>query len=286
MVLESLINPLSAENKPFNLFVLGFIYASVGSFLGLLIFPSEASIVMIALVVLASVPLIMGVISTEEQKDVSDFHEVVLLKEHSKALSAFMFLFLGITIAVALWYVVLPSETVSTMFDSQIATISGMSHAVSSDMTANVTSIESFTNIFLNNMTVLIFCILFSFLYGAGAIFILTWNASVIGVAIGNFIRTNLTTIAQYVGVEKFTQYFSIISIGLFKYAIHGIPEILAYFTAGLAGGIISIAVIRHDFQGKKFEHIVLDSADLLLLSIILLFFAAILEVWITPMIF
>jgi uncharacterized membrane protein SpoIIM required for sporulation len=64
------------------------------------------------------------------------------------------------------------------------------------------------------------------------------------------------------------------------------VPEIAAYFVAGLAGGIISIAIIRHDFGTKKFEHILLDSADLFLLSIGLLLVAGILEVWVTPVFF
>jgi len=55
--------------------------------------------------------------------------------------------------------------------------------------------------------------------------------------------------------------------ISFLRYAIHGIPEILAYFTAGLAGGIISVAVIRHDFLTKKFKNIVIDSVDLTVLT-------------------
>jgi hypothetical protein len=40
-------------------------------------------------------------------------------------------------------------------------------------------------------------------------------------------------------GWDKMSHYFSHISYGLLMYALHGIPEILAYFVAGLAGGII-----------------------------------------------
>jgi uncharacterized membrane protein SpoIIM required for sporulation len=130
------------------------------------------------------------------------------------------------------------------------------------------------------------FAILFSFVFGAGAIFVLAWNASVIGTAIGNFIRGNLALYSELIGLDKLGKYFHVISIGLFRYVIHGIPEILAYFVGALAGGIISVAIIKHDFGTEKFEHIVLDSADLLFISIGLLFFAAILEVWITPIIF
>jgi stage II sporulation protein M len=66
----------------------------------------------------------------------------------------------------------------------------------------------------------------------------------------------------------------------------HGIFEISAYFVAGLAGGIISIAVIRHDFGTKRFNHILLDSVDLILVSILFLLVAALIEVFITPVLF
>ena len=114
----------------------------------------------------------------------------------------------------------------------------------------------------------------------------LVWNASVIGTAIGNFIRNNLATAATHVGLAKVGSYFHIISFGLLRYSLHGIPEILAYFTAGLAGGIISIAVIKHDFYSEGFKRVVTDSMDLLFISLIFLFLAAILEVYVTPLIF
>jgi len=135
-------------------------------------------------------------------------------------------------------------------------------------------------------MKVLIFCILFSFLYGAGAIFILTWNASVIATAIGNFIRTNLAYYASKTGIVKYGFYLQITSLSLLRYLTHGIPEILAYFVGGLAGGIISVAVINERFGTKRFEKIVLDSSDLILLAVLLLIIAALIEVYVTPLLF
>ncbi|MBU0471309.1 MAG: stage II sporulation protein M [Nanoarchaeota archaeon] len=283
MVLESLTNPFKAENNPGKLIVLGFIYASVATFLSLWIFRSYSSLIMVFLTVMACIPLLYNTIKMEEEKDLQDMGERWLLKEHSKALMAFMALFIGVSLACVLWYVVLPSDTVSVLFETQTATIQNINPSVTGQVAGNT---NHFVRIFLNNVKVLIFCVLFSFLYGSGAIFILTWNASVIGVAMGNFIRSNLSYYSSLYGFEKTAQYFQIISVGLLKYVIHGIPEILAYFVAGLAGGIISVAVIRHDFGTRKFEHILLDSADLILLSILLLFIAGLLEVWVTPVIF
>jgi stage II sporulation protein M len=219
----------------------------------------------------------------EEEKDLQDMGEKWLLKEHWKALKAFMAIFIGVVLACTLWYVVLPADTVSLLFKTQTATIQNINAGVTG---AAISGFDSFVRIFLNNVKVLIFCILFSFVYGAGAMFILTWNSTVIGTAMGNFIRSNLAFYSDLVGFDKFAQYFQIISIGLLKYVTHGIPEILAYFAAGLAGGIISVAVIKHDLGSRKFEHIILDSADLLLLSLFLLFIAALLEVYVTPAIF
>ena len=346
MVLESLVNPLKAEKHPLNLIQLGFFYTSVAIILALWVFHQQASLVFIFFAVMAAIPLMFNIIKEEEKKDVSDFHESALLREHAKALKAFMNLFIGITLAVAAWYVFIPAAiflTVfctafvffdvndvkermkshptfwkkhfhilliisavvlggllgglsingysdvdhKTLFSTQIDTINSINGRVTGLATSDgPQKLDSFFVIFFNNMKVLTFCILFSFLFGAGAIFILAWNASVIGTAIGNYIRSELALLAQHVGLDKVAAYMSVVSIGLLKYVIHGIPEILAYFVAALAGGIISIGVIKHDFQGRKFEHIILDAADLLLISIAILFIAAILEVWVTPLLF
>jgi len=288
MVLESLIDADKAESTPGLMVLLGFFYTSLAMLLSFFIFKSYSSLFMIFLGTIASIPIMYRLMKLEEQKDVTDVEEKVLLKEHSKALFSMMYLFLGATICFAFWYVILPSGTISILFESQASTIASINgRAVTTlSTTGQVTGFGVFTKIFFNNVKVLLFCILFSFLYGAGALFILMWNASIVGTAIGNFIRTNIATLAAQAGGIGVAGYFSVVSIGLFKYAIHGFPEILAYFVAALAGGIISIAVINHDFSTRKFEHIILDSADLLMLSIFILFVAAILEVYVTPAIF
>jgi uncharacterized membrane protein SpoIIM required for sporulation len=51
-------------------------------------------------------------------------------------------------------------------------------------------------------------------IFGAGAIFILAWNASVIAAAIGIFANSDLSKLPM----------------GVMRYMIHGIPEIGAYF--------------------------------------------------------
>jgi uncharacterized membrane protein SpoIIM required for sporulation len=53
-----------------------------------------------------------------------------------------------------------------------------------------------------------------------------------------------------------------------------------------LAGGIISVAVIRHNFRAHRFFHTIFDSFDLIALSVGLIVIAALLEVYVTPVVF
>jgi uncharacterized membrane protein SpoIIM required for sporulation len=60
---------------------------------------------------------------------------------------------------------------------------------------------------------------------------------------------------------------------------IHGLPEIAAYFIGAVAGGIVSMAVIKQDFSKARFKEIVQDFINLIILAIVLLFFAGLVEV-------
>ncbi|MEM4268085.1 MAG: stage II sporulation protein M [Candidatus Woesearchaeota archaeon] len=282
MVFEALISPMKAEQRPWQMIFLGALYSSMGVVLGLWIFRDYASLIMVFLTVMGCIPIVYNTIKFEEQKDEVTFEETSLLKEHWKALEVLMFLFIGITVSLTFWYVFLPNHYISNLFSSQTATIT----SINSSAVGKVTDFDRFTKIFFNNFKVLLFCVLFSFLYGVGAIFILVWNASVIATAMGAVIRSNLAFAATKAGFEKIAAYFHAVSYGLLKYSPHGIPEILAYFVAGLAGGIISVAIIKHTFGTKKFENILIDTANLLMLSLGILLLAAILEVYVTPLIF
>jgi len=286
MVLESLINPRKAEGKPWETFFIGMIYSSVAVFLSLWIFRDYASLVMVFLTVIAAVPLMYNTIAFEEEKDKEIQSEKVLVKEHWKAISVFIFLFLGILTSYTFWYVALPGETVADVFEVQTQTIESINAGVTAVITGQGVYNHFFNSVISNNIKVMIFCILFAFIFGAGAIFILTWNASVIAAASGSFIRENIAGMAAGHGWSNITGYFYIGSSGFLRYLVHGIPEITAYFLAGLAGGIISIAVIRHDFGSDRFRKIMVDSLDLIILAFMVLFAAAIIEVFVTPLLF
>jgi len=283
MVLESLLNPLKAEKTPWEMFFIGIFYSSIAILLSLWIFRDEASLIMVFLTVMACIPIVYNTMKLEEGKDLVIDKESQLLKEHNKAIMFLIFLFSGITISFVVWYVFLPLDILNTVFNTQTTTI----QAINSQVSGNAfQQFSTFTKILLNNIKVLAFALLFAFIYGSGAIFILTWNASVIGTAMGDFIRSNLGQYANTIGFTKFSAYFGVVSLGVLRYSIHGIPEILAYFYGGLAGGIISVAIVKGHYKEEKFSRVLFDVSELLVIAISFLLVAGLLEVYVTPLLF
>ncbi len=284
MVLELLINPKKAERSPWEMFFLGLIYASIAVLLSIWIFEDNIGLVMVFLTVLACTYLVQRTLRLEERKDQKIKNETALLREHAKALSFFMFLFLGFTVAFSLWYIFTPKELNQQIFNIQISTINSIN---TGNVTGNYSgSLSVFTRILTNNLKVLFFSFMFAFFYGAGAVFILAWNAAVVGTAIGSFVRNGLGVVANDIGLASIGNYLTTYSLGLLRYMTHGWLEILAYFTAALAGGIISIAVLRHEFMDDNFKRSMKDSFDMALISVIMLVIAAGVEVYITPLMF
>jgi len=279
MVLESLVNPSRMEKTPREMFIFGFFYSTVGLFLSYLFFGTYASILSIFLTTMPLIVIMYKTIRLEERKDKGVHKETFLIKEHSKALSMFIYLFLGLLASYSLWCTILPDTVVERLFSFQIQIIESIEIIGISGALGRTAVL---VDILINNFRVLFFCILFSFLYGAGAIFILTLNASVIGVAVGNIIRNSIAECAGSSHLEFIQHYFQSFSISL-CYLIHGIPEVSAYFLGALGGGIISVAVANHDFGTKQFRRISIDSLDLLILACLLLFVAGLIEVYVTP---
>jgi uncharacterized membrane protein SpoIIM required for sporulation len=202
-----------------------------------------------------------------------------ILKEHSHVIIFLIFLFLGITSALVVCYVLLPIAIVQTVFSLQNKAIT----EINANIIGHITAFGLFKKILFNNLKVLFFCLSFAFLYGTGAIFILAWNASVIATAMGNLIKVKLAQAASLVGFNTLSVYFGITAFSFFRYMTHGIFEIAAYFTAVLAGSIISVAIIKRDLENNK---VIFDVTELIVLSLALLIIGSLVEVFVTPKFF
>ena len=265
MVLESLISVKKAEKQPEDMLPIGITYSSIAIWLAIWLFPGQASSTAILFTVIATLPILLQVFYFEEKKEART--KKISLKTHRQAIPFFIYLFLGLLISFTFWYVVLPEASAAKLFSTQINTISSINSG------GNLVLSEKIYSIFFNNFKVLIAAILLSILYGAGSVFIFAWNASVIAVAIGSVIK--------HAGQTSFPLFAG----AFLKYIVHGIPEVTAYFLGGLAGGILSYAIVRHEYGTKKFTHTLLDSLDLIAAAVILLVLAAVIEVFVTPMI-
>ena len=285
-MLESLINPKRAEKGPWKMFFIGLLYASLSLLLVHFLFSGDSvlskfsGLLVVLFCVMFSLPFIYYTIKNEEVEDEEIEGVVGVWKTHGDAIFAFMWLFLGFIVAFAVWYIILQN---ADLLNAQIETycsinspgsvkdcVSEYSFTSKVISTNALNSNSRFLSIIGNNFGVMIFTLIFSLIFGAGAIFVLAWNASVISAAIGIFTRYNISEIP----------------VGLLRYMIHGFPEIAAYFITALAGGIFGVGVMRHGIANKKFVHIALNVIILIASALVILIIAAFIEVYFTPLLF
>jgi uncharacterized membrane protein SpoIIM required for sporulation len=285
-MLESLVNPKSAEKRPWKMLFIGMLYASLSLLLVHFLFKNDAilskssGLIVVLFCVMFSIPFMYFTIRNEEKEDEEIETIWDVWKVHGDAIYSFLWLFLGFIVAFSFWTIVLQN---SSLLNSQIETYCNINSPGEIDKCISQYSFTSkaisasalsngsrFASIIGNNFGVMIFTLIFSLIFGAGAIFVLAWNASVISAAIGIFTQYKLTDIP----------------LGILRYMIHGFPEIAAYFITALAGGILGVGVIRHGIGNKKFVKVLLNVLILIGIGIVVLLLAAFIEVYLTPLLF
>ena len=221
------------------------------------------------------------IIKKEEQEDEGVEGLLHVWKVHKDAIYSLMWLFLGFILAFSFWYIILQD---SNLLNFQIQTycqinspnsvgscLSQYSFENASQIgTGAATNSMRFLSILENNVYVMIFTLIFSLIFGAGAIFILVWNASVISAAVGIFTKYQIRELP----------------LGLARYMIHGFPEIAAYFITALAGGIFGVGILRHGWKDKRTLRVIENAIILLFIAIVVLILAGIIEVYLTPLLF
>jgi uncharacterized membrane protein SpoIIM required for sporulation len=268
MVLDWLVDVHKIEGKPWKMIFFGFIYSVIAAGLALMMLPKFASPVMLAFTMVAFVPLMISLMKEEELRDEGRKNKLAhwLVKEHWPAMKFFICMFAGMLLAYIVLFILLPTQHATNLFSMQLDIITSRNVQLGA-----LIGDGKLLAILANNFKVLAIGLFLAFIYGTGAIFILSWNAAILGTLIGDIVKTAITT--------------GTVPLAIGKYLLHGIPEIIAYFIAGLAGGIISIAVAKHKLGDPQFKEVVKDSLELILLSVVLLIFAGLLEVYASPLI-
>lgn len=257
MVLERIVSVREAIRHPLWMFVIGGIISVICLFISFIVFPDQVGLFTTILITFAMTPFMVNLMTYDEaltEEEIAKKKEMNLLKRHQYILSVYTAFFIGMILSLSIIYMILPQPTVEKLFNDQINEINLIR--------GNILFADNFQKIILNNLGVLALTFVFSLLFGSGAIFILTWNASVLSTAIG------LT--AKAIGG------LGGLPLAVLTYFPHGSLEILAYFIGGVAGGIISAAISRR--HSKWLKIVLIDSAMLFGIAILLLIFGAAVE--------
>ena len=262
-MLEYLIDLKTALKSPLTLFAVVILLTLVAIAISIALFYDYSSVLSCAFLTLFLTPLFLKLFEWEE---VRIAHEKSgLLSRHAPALRIYCTSFLATIVAYYFTFVFSPQAIRDYLFAKQLSEI----RRIASISTGSFVSFDLARIIFANNTLVLLTTFLMSFLFGSGAIFILTWNASIIATYAG---------LAALAGKKELLQLTLALSKSLASIALHGIPELLGYFFAGLAGGILgaSARVKASDLAAKK--AILLDSLTLLAVGEFSIFVGAFIE--------
>ncbi len=257
MVLERIVSIRDALKHPLWMFVVGGIISVICLFISLLMFPESVGLFTIFLITIAMTPFMVNLITYEEattERQATENIGIGFIRRHLDILTIYAAFFGGMILFLSVVYLILPEATVQKLFEDQINQIKLIR--------GSAIFASTLYRIIANNIGVLILSFILSFLFGAGAIFILAWNASILATAIG-------LTAKSIGGVTS-------LPLAISVYFPHGSLEILAYFIGAIAGGLISTAVMKR--SSPSFWIIVRDSLILVGVAIFILVIAGFVE--------
>ena len=130
-----------------------------------------------------------------------------------------------------------------------------------------------FWDLLSNNFLVLIACFIMALLTGDGAIFLISWNASVWGTIFG----VTAKGAGMFAGKTAF-YFFGIIMLVVFP---HMMIEAISYFLAAISGSMISKDVILEKFASHKFFEVFSFNIYLFLFALVFLLLGAIVETFV-----
>lgn len=292
MVLEAVANINKKLSKPHEMFYVGVLFASIATIMAIWTFKSSPSLIAVFFTVMIGIPFIYNLLKFEENREVKLKNESEILRAHKKPMLMYFYMFLGITLAFFLWQTILPNAGLGDFqihTIQQINSVSGKVHEYfgGADVTGNFlrSDFPTFMKIFSNNMRVMVFSLVFSMVFGVGALFILVWNSSVLATAFTHFYQKYLAAYGLF-GYNNIKSVIFAFSQSSLRYLVHGIPEIAAYLVAGFAGGILSASIINGHYKTHFFDKVLYDFVVLVTISVGLILGSGILEVFIMPQFF
>ena len=268
-MLESFISLEQITKRPYLMFIWAFVLASIAFFLSTKVsfrFSLNGNLVNLSglfsviFILIPAAYFLTNLINREEEKEESYIRKKYkkgIWERHEKDALVFLFFFFGLALSFAFWSFFLQGDFFQIQ-KIEINRIIGATGAITGSVTAGL----SFIDILFNNMGVLGLSFIFSLLFGAGVAFILVWNSSLLGVRIAQLSG----------GIQD-------IPIKSLPFLPHGIFEITSFVLAGMAGGLISAAIIREHHKQGVFGKVLLDAGILLVVALLFVTVGAWIEV-------
>lgn len=263
MVLESLFSARKIESKPIDMLILSIAVSLASIALAYFIFPEYAGVVFPLLITVGMAPVFYRILGDDEEAEEEEAEGKIkesFFQRHGETIWLLSLFFIGAFAVVFFASLFLPESIAKALFKPQLGAI-----LFSKSISGSMLSQDVFAIIFSSNMKIILFSFALSFFLSTGALWILGWNASVLGVYLAGFLKDGM-----------FAQFASS-SIGIFP---HAPIELVGYFLAGIAGGILSAGLIRknHNFLCPEFRLVLRDSLILLALAAIAIGVGAIIE--------
>ncbi len=262
VVLEQIFKPQWIERKE-HAFFLALFYSFVGIISAKLIFPASFGLMSVAFTSLLLIPSLNLLLMMEENTEIREnkFSLLLLFRDHKDIFKVYIFMFLGVFLAFSIVSMAMSAES-KVLFEPQLNSAGFSGFAITPDILGEI---------IFNNMLVFLVCFILSFVYGAGSVIFLTWNASVWGSVVG-------IVVLQASRASGTSPFFEMASF-IIPFLPHMITEALAYISAAIVGGVVSKAVIREKLFSRKFHHIVTDALLFLMIGLMLVILAGIIEI-------
>lgn len=268
-MLEFIFSAERIKKNPIYAFFSGAMITLISFVISLLVFPSAAGLMTVFFVTMTIVPFATNVFIKneflEKQKNKPGFFE-----RHEFILKTYTLFFLAVVFGLSFLFHVMPAGEAERAFSSQMQAMDKINF--------RSTNPGDFYIILSNNLKVSVISFLLSILFGAGALLVLSWNASIIAVFIGGISKGFMPVYSSLGAAAVPISYVHGLPIAILSIFLHGIPEITSYFLSGLAGGLISVALIREKVWSPEFNRVAKDGLMLLVASLALVVVAAFLE--------
>jgi hypothetical protein len=287
MVLEHIFPEDWLEKKGRYAFILGIGYSIVGVLLASILFPGDPALVAVAFTSMLLLPELYKIFSIEERKESMEQKVTMrnLWKDDFDIVRIYVFLFLGILLVYSVGALMMPQMQSNSLFREQLE-IRFHSDLPVGDVVAGSGGLESsfwakditwdwdlFSGLLSNNLLVLIACFIMALLTGDGAIFLITWNASVWGTIFGITAKGAGT----FIGSNPF-YIFGLVFLIVFP---HMMIEGISYFLAAISGSVISKDVILEKFASARFFEVFSFNLYLLLVGLGFLLLGAFVETFV-----